>query len=116
MSFLFTFLREKTEKRLTESEREGFMSGRMKWAGSVSVFAVGLGIGAALGLLFAPAPGDDTRDYILASANDGLDRAVAAGQKVTRRAKAGIAEAKGRVRQAKETGEQAYREAKNSQL
>jgi gas vesicle protein len=100
----------------TESEMEDFMSGRMHWAGSVSAFAVGLGIGAALGLLFAPASGDETRDYVLASANDGLDQAVAAGQKVTQRAKAGIAEAKGRVREAKEAGEQAYREAKNSPL
>jgi gas vesicle protein len=92
------------------------MSNKMKWAGSVSAFAAGLGIGAALGVLFAPASGDDTRDHILASANDGLDRAVVAGQKLTQRAKAGIAEAKDRVREAKETGEQAYREAKNSPL
>jgi gas vesicle protein len=92
------------------------MRGSMKWAGSVSAFAVGIGIGATLAVLFAPASGDETRDYIRASANDGLDRAIAAGRKVTKRAKAGIAEAKDRVREAKETGEQAYREAKNSPL
>ena len=90
------------------------MRGRMKWAGSVSMFAVGLGIGAAIGMLFAPASGDETRDYILTSANDGLERAVEAGQKLTQRAKAGITQAKDRVRDAKETGEQAYREAKQS--
>lgn len=90
------------------------MSGRMKWAGSVSAFAVGLGVGAALGVLFAPASGDETRDFIRSNANDGLDRAVKAGQKVTQRAKAAITEAKARVRVAKETGEAAYREAKNS--
>ena len=86
----------------------------MRWAGSVSMFAVGLGIGAAIGMLFAPASGDETRDYILTSANDGLERAVEAGQKLTQRAKAGITQAKDRVRDAKETGEQAYREAKQS--
>ena len=59
------------------------MSGRMKWAGSVSAFAVGLGVGAAIGVLFSPASGDDTRDYLLAGANDGLDRAVAAGATLT---------------------------------
>jgi hypothetical protein len=91
------------------------MSDRVKWAGSVSAFALGLGVGAALAVLFAPASGDETLDYIRATANDGLNRAVAAGQKVTQRATAGIAEAKDRVREAKKTGEQAYREAKNSQ-
>jgi gas vesicle protein len=97
-----------------QDEREDFMSGKMKWAGSVSTFAVGLGVGAAIGVLFAPASGDDTRDYLLASANDGLDRAVAAGRELTRRAQRGADEAKGRVRQAKNVGEEAFREAKNS--
>jgi gas vesicle protein len=85
----------------------------MKWAGSVPAIAVGLGIGATLGVLFAPASGAETRGYLIAGANDGLDRVVVTGQKLTRRAKAGMAEAKGRVRGAKETGEQAYREGKN---
>jgi gas vesicle protein len=97
-----------------ESEMEDLMSGRMKWAGSVSAFAAGLGIGAALGVLFAPASGEDTREYILESAKDGVDGAVAAGQKLTRSAQQGIDEAKGRVRQAREVGEQAFREAKSS--
>jgi len=90
------------------------MGGRMKWGGSVSAFAVGLGVGAAIGVLFAPASGDETRDYLLSSANDGLDRAVEAGQKLTKRAQQGFDEAKGRVRQATEVGEQAFHEAKNS--
>jgi hypothetical protein len=38
---------------------------------------------------------------------------VAAGEKLTQRAQQSIDEAKGRVRQAKEVGEQASREAKN---
>lgn len=97
-----------------EGEMEDFMSGRMKWAGSVSAFAVGLGVGAAIGVLFSPASGDDTRDYLLAGANDGLDRAVAAGEKLTQRARQGADEAKGRLRQAKKVGEDAFREAKNS--
>jgi gas vesicle protein len=92
------------------------MRDRMKWAGSVSAFAIGLGIGAAIAVLFAPASGDETRDYILTTANDGVDRAVEAGQKLTQRAKAGITQAKGKVRDAKETGEQAYREAMKSSL
>ena len=90
------------------------MNHRMRWTESISAFVVGLGAGAALGVLFAPRSGDDTREYILASAKDGVDGAVAAGEKLMQRAQQGIDEAKGRVRQAKEVGEQAFREAKNS--
>jgi gas vesicle protein len=90
------------------------MSGRYKWTGRFSAFAVGVGVGAALGVLFAPQSGDDTREYLLGSAKDGLDGAVAAGQKLTRRAQQGIDQAKDQVRQATEVGERAYREAKNS--
>jgi gas vesicle protein len=89
------------------------MNGRMKWTESISAFVVGLGVGAALGVLFAPRSGDDTREYILESAKDGVDGAVAAGQKLIQRAQQGIDEAKVRVREAKEVGEQAFREAKN---
>jgi gas vesicle protein len=90
------------------------MNHRMRWTGSISAFVVGLGVGAALGVLFAPRSGDDTREYILASAKNGVDAAAAASQKLTQRAQQGIDEAKGRVREAKEVGEQAFREAKNS--
>ena len=90
------------------------MNHRMRWAESISAFVVGLGAGAALGVLFAPRSGEDTREYILASAKDGVDGAVAAGQKLTQRAQQGIDDAKGRVRLAKEIGEEAFRKAKNS--
>ncbi len=90
------------------------MNHRMRWTESISAFVVGLGAGAALGVLFAPRSGEDTREYILASAQDGVDGSVAASQKLTQRAQQGIDEAKGRVRQAKEVGEEAFRDAKNS--
>jgi gas vesicle protein len=94
------------------------MNRRANWTESLSVFLVGLGVGAAVGVLFAPNSGEDTRDYIVQSSRDGLDGMVAAGRKLTRRAKDeiedGIEEAKGRVRHAAEVGERAYRETKNS--
>jgi len=90
------------------------MNRRMRWTESISAFVVGLGVGAALGVLFAPRSGDDTREYIMEGAKDAVDGAVAAGQKLTQRAQQGIDEVKGRVRQATEVGEQAFREAKNS--
>jgi gas vesicle protein len=90
------------------------MNGRMRWTESFSTFIVGLGVGAAIGVLFAPRSGDDTREYILESAKDSVDGAVAAGQKLIQRAQQGVDEAKGRVRHAKKVGEDAFREAKNS--
>jgi gas vesicle protein len=81
-------------------------------AQSFSAFAVGLGIGAALGVLFAPQSGEDTRDYIVKSAKDGVDGVVAVGQKWTRRAQEGIDQAKDQVLQAADAGERAFREAK----
>jgi gas vesicle protein len=97
------------------------MSGKNKWAGSVSAisaFTVGIGVGAALGILFAPQSGEDTRDLIAEGARDRVDGAVSAGQKWTRRAQEGVNQAldqaKDQVRQANDVGERAFREAKNS--
>jgi gas vesicle protein len=107
-------LHQNLEIRITE---EIAMSRRNKWAGSVSAisaFTVGIGVGAALGILFAPNSGEDTRDLIAETAQDGIDGAVATGRKWTRRAQTGLDQAKDQVRQATEVGEQAFREAKNS--
>lgn len=85
-----------------------------KWAQVFSAFAVGLGVGTALGVLFAPQSGEDSRDYLLKSAKDSVDGVVAAGQKWTRRAQEGLDDAKDHVRHATDVGERAYREAKNA--
>lgn len=90
------------------------MRRRTNWADSITAFSVGVGVGAALGVFLAPQSGDDTRDYLLGTAKDGLDQAVAAGKKWTRRAQDQIDQAKDQVRQAAEVGERAYREAKTS--
>ena len=97
------------------------MSRRNKWSQSISVFAVGIGVGAALGILFAPRSGEDTRDALKESANDlvdtvndGLDTATSATRNWARRAKDGIGEATDQVRHAADVGERAYHEAKNA--
>jgi len=87
---------------------------RNSWPETVSAFAVGIGVGAALGLLFAPRSGEDTRDYIVGGAQDKLDEAVATGRKWARRAEQGVDNAKERVTDAAQAGERAYREAKNT--
>jgi gas vesicle protein len=39
----------------------------------VSYFLVGLGVGALVGVLFAPKSGEDTRDYLAKRADEGRD-------------------------------------------
>jgi gas vesicle protein len=39
----------------------------------VSYFLVGLGVGALMGVLFAPKSGEDTREYLSKRADDGRD-------------------------------------------
>jgi gas vesicle protein len=90
------------------------MSNRMRWTESVSSLALGLGVGAALGLLFAPRSGRDTRDSVIDSARETLDGATAAGAALGQHAKDSIDQVKGQVKKAIEVGDRAYREAKSS--
>jgi gas vesicle protein len=86
----------------------------MRWTESVSALALGLGVGAALGLLFAPRSGRDTRDSVIDSARETLDGATAAGAALGQHAKDSIDQVKGQVKKAIEVGDRAYREAKSS--
>ena len=87
------------------------MKTRHNWTESISAFAVGVGVGAALGMLFAPRSGSDTREYLVESAQEQLDGAIAAGHKIAQRAQENIDQVKSQVRQAADVGERAYREA-----
>lgn len=98
----------------THNETEDMMRGRDSWIKSVPAFAIGLGVGAAVGILFAPRSGRDTRDLVVEGAKDNLDGAIAAGQQLKQRAQDSIDQVKGQVKRATEVGEQAYREAKSS--
>jgi len=88
------------------------MTGKSKWTQPISSFAIGLGVGAALGVLFAPNSGEETRDFLLENVNDGIDAAVSRGQKLSRRAEKAVDNAKNIVRDATTAGGQAYDEAK----
>jgi gas vesicle protein len=91
---------------------EDVMTGR-KWQGTASGLLIGIGVGVAVGMLLAPKSGKDTRDQIVGTVKDGLDGAIAKGQKVTRRVQQSLDDARERVRDAAEAGEQAYRDAKS---
>jgi gas vesicle protein len=56
-------------------------------AGSkVSFFLVGLGIGALVGILFAPKSGDETREYLTGKADEGRDYAQKKARELRERA------------------------------
>ena len=56
-------------------------------AGSkVSFFIVGMGIGALVGLLFAPKSGEETREYLTGKADDGREFAQKKARELRERA------------------------------
>ena len=72
---------------------------RTQWPRIASAFAIGLGAGAALGLLFAPQSGEDTRGYLRDAAQDGMKDSVALGKSVAQRARKSVEDAKEFARQ-----------------
>jgi len=90
------------------------MSRRNGWADTISAFAIGVGVGAALGVLFAPKSGEETRDYLAQNAKQGMDDAVAKGREWAQRAQDTAADATEQVQNAVNTGSEAYRQATNS--
>ena len=84
------------------------------WSSKFTTFAVGLGVGALVGLLFAPASGKKTRNYITRTAKQGLDDAASTGKQWTRRAQDTVGDVKANVASVVEAGQKVYRTAKDA--
>ncbi|HTW23822.1 MAG TPA: YtxH domain-containing protein [Candidatus Baltobacteraceae bacterium] len=88
----------------------------------VSFFLVGLGIGALVGILFAPKSGEETREYLSSKADEGRDYAQKKARELRERAedliersKEIMARQKDAISNAVDAGKETYkREAKAS--
>ena len=84
----------------------------------VPYFFLGLGLGVAVGLLFAPKSGAETRDLIMTKADEGKDYLRRRGEQlrdtasdVLEKGKSAVAKQRGQLSSAIEAGKQAYRDA-----
>ena len=81
---------------------------------SIPLFLAGLGTGLALGVLFAPGSGEETRMYLADSARQGLDKAKTKGEEFSRRAQDVVTRGKEAVTRGKETVSESMDAAKQS--
>jgi gas vesicle protein len=89
----------------------------------LSFFFLGLGIGAAVGVLFAPKSGSETRDFLMSKANESADLAKRRAQELKdqasetlERGKSSVARHKESLSAAVDAGRQAYRETVSQPL
>lgn len=81
-------------------------------------FLTGLGIGAAIGVLYAPRPGRETRDTLVSKAEEGRHLVVERAQRAREQAndlvdkgREVLSQQREQFKSAYEAGRQAYREA-----
>ena len=84
----------------------------------ISYFFLGLGLGVAVGLLFAPKSGSETRDLILTKADESKEYLRRASEQfrdsasdVLEKGKSAVAKQRDQISSAIEAGKQAYRDA-----
>jgi gas vesicle protein len=84
----------------------------------LSYFFLGVGIGVAVGLLFAPKSGEETRELIRSKAGEGKDYLKRRGEEAresanewVERGRTAVSRQKEQLSAAMEAGKQAYREA-----
>jgi len=87
----------------------------------MSYFFLGLGLGVAVGVLFAPKSGDETRELLRGKANEGADYVKRRGSELRDQASEAVDRGKQTIQKHKDNltaavdaGRQAYREALNN--
>jgi len=68
---------------------------------NVNYFLVGLGIGSAVGILWAPKSGEKTREYLAKKANEGNEFARKKARELKDRAEEAVEQSKGMIAQTK---------------
>jgi gas vesicle protein len=84
------------------------------WSNRFIAFAVGAGVGALLGLLFAPASGKKTRAHVSDTLKQGLDDAASTGKRWSRRAQETVYDVKADIAGVVAAGQKAYRTARDA--
>jgi gas vesicle protein len=84
----------------------------------LSYFFLGLGIGAAVGILFAPKSGEETRQELLNRAQEGTDYLKRRGEEMreqateyVERGRSTVARQRDQLKNAVDAGREAYRES-----
>ena len=103
----------KCNERLSSPTRTDLVNQRT-WSNTFTTFVVGVGLGALVALLFAPASGKKTRSYITRTAKQGLDDAASTGKRWSRRAQETVDEVKDNIVGVVEAGQKAYRTARDA--
>ena len=106
-------LTDQSDERLSSLTRSDLVN-RRSWSNTFTTFVVGVGIGALVALLFAPASGKKTRHYITRTAKQGLDDVASTGKRWSRRAQETVDDVKANVAGVVEAGQKAYRTARDA--
>ncbi len=106
-------LARKSEEQSARIKRTDTMS-QNKWSNTFTTFVVGVGVGTLVGLLFAPASGKKTRNYIAGNVKHGLDEAASTGKRWSRHALETVADVKANVAGVVAVGEKAFRTARDA--
>lgn len=87
---------------------------RNQFSSTALGFAVGVGIGAALGLLLAPQSGEETRDYLVGGVRDTLDDAAATGLHASKRVRETVGNVADQLKEAASVGQRVYSKVKEA--